>query len=124
MLEKILNQKAFKIAFWIALGCIEYLATTSYHIALVESLWDKFNHFFAFGVLYILLSFGYVGLKGWQKAFLLLLFGAQIEIVQSFLPSREFSLLDIVADSIGIVIGAAVTAFFSRYLHPPKIPRN
>ena len=113
MLEKMLNRKMFKIAFWIAIGGVEYLATTSRHIELVESLWDKFNHFFAFGVLYILLSLGYSYLKGWQKASFLLLFGMQIEVVQSFLPSREFSMFDVVADTIGIIIGAVIYLTFA-----------
>lgn len=31
-------------------------------------------------------------------------FGLQIEIVQYFLPNREFSLLDVFADGVGIVM--------------------
>ena len=110
--------------FFIALVAVEYLATTSRHIPIVESLWDKFNHFFAFSVLYLLLSFGYERLSFLQKAVLLLLFGMQIEIVQSFLPARFFSLLDVVADSIGIVIGALVYLFTIRYLPRPKTRHN
>ena len=39
------------------------------------------------------------------KVAILLAYGIQIEIAQSFVPSRYFSLLDIVADGIGIVFG-------------------
>ena len=120
----IYNEKLNRVLFFIALVGVEYLATTSRHIPLVESLWDKFNHFFAFAVLYVLLSFGFVTLRFWHKAVLLLLFGMQIEIVQSFLPSRYFSLLDVVADSIGIVIGAVVYVVTLRYLPRPKIRRS
>ena len=39
------------------------------------------------------------------KVAILLAYGIQIEVAQSFVPSRYFSLLDIVADGIGIVFG-------------------
>ena len=110
--------------FFFALAGVEYLATTSRHIALVESLWDKFNHFFAFSVLYLLFSFGYPLLRFWQKSTLLLLFGIQIEIVQSFLPARCFSMLDVLADSIGILIGALFHIAIRRYLHHPRTHHN
>ena len=111
----IFNQQLNKIGFFIALFAIEYLATTSQSIPVVEHLWDKFNHFFAFLTLYVLLSNGFTTLKLFHKVLLLLLFGLQIEIVQSFLPQREFSLLDVVADSVGIALGVAVHKVM-RYL--------
>lgn len=43
---------------------------------------------------------------------MLLAFGLQIEIVQYFLPNREFSLLDVVADGVGIVFGLVVAKAF------------
>jgi len=104
----IFNRQLNKITFWTALLVVEYLATTSQSIPVVEHLWDKFNHFFAFLTLYVLLSNGFTTLKLFHKVLLLLLFGLQIEIVQSFLPQREFSLLDVVADSVGIALGVAV----------------
>ena len=48
------------------------------------------------------------------KSFLLFLFGLQIEIVQSFIDGRFFSLLDVVADSIGIVIGVVFVWLFKK----------
>jgi VanZ family protein len=94
-----------KIAFYIALITIEFLATTStVHLEVVESMWDKANHFIAFFTLFILLSFAYK-LSLLKRVLILVLFGIQIEIVQYFIPAREFSLLDIVADSIGVFIG-------------------
>ena len=124
LLKLLYNESLNRAAFFIALAAVEYLATTSQHISLVESLWDKFNHFFAFAVLYLLLSLGFVRLHFWQKAALLLLFGLQIEITQSFLPTRCFSMLDVVADTIGIVIGAGVFSLFRRYLPHPKTRRS
>jgi len=45
--------KLFQISFFICLISIEYLATTTISISIVENTWDKANHFFAFFVLYI-----------------------------------------------------------------------
>jgi len=96
--------KIYRLMFYICLIAIEFLATTSVHISVVENMWDKSNHFFAFFVLYVLLSFSY-SLCTKVKVFWLILFAIQIEIVQYFLPNRYFSLLDILADSIGLVLG-------------------
>ncbi len=98
----------YKFLFYLALMVIEYLATTSVHIKVIESIWDKANHFIAFFTLYILFSLSYKDLKTLIKVILLLLFGIQIEIVQYFLPYRDFSLLDVIADFIGIILGVLV----------------
>ncbi len=94
-----------KVTFFIALFTIEFLATTTKDIPIVGSIWDKANHFIAFFTLYILLSMGFKSLTIRAKSVLLLSFGMQIEIVQSFIDGRYFSLLDVVADSIGIILG-------------------
>lgn len=92
-----------KIAFFICLISIEYLATTSRHFEVVELSYDKLNHIFAFAVLFVLLSA--FKLSFTCKVVILFLFGLQIEIVQSFLPFRSFSFYDILADIIGIFTG-------------------
>jgi len=102
-------------AFYICLVAIEFLATTTLHIEAVESVWDKANHFIAFFTLYILLSLAYKKLSLNTKAGLLVLFGIQIEFVQSFIPQRYFSLLDVVADSIGILIGIVAYKLYKKF---------
>ena len=95
----------FRVLFFLCLLVIEFLATTTIHIEVVETIWDKANHFMAFFTLYILISLGYNTLSPLMKISLLLAFGLQIEIVQSFIDGRYFSLLDVAADSIGIAMG-------------------
>jgi len=103
----------FKIAFFITFGVIEYLALTSQHIEVLQGLWDKQNHFAAFFVLYILVSFAYENLSTFTKIGILVFVGFQIEATQYFIPGRFFSVLDIVADSIGIAIGFAAYRLLS-----------
>lgn len=108
----------FKIVFAINFLAIEYLALTPQHIEVMEGLWDKQNHFIAFFVLYILLSLSIPQLSTLKKSGLLLIMGFQIEAMQYFIPGRFFSLMDIVADSIGIIIGIAVYRYgLKRYFN-------
>lgn len=100
-----MKSKVFQLMLLICLVSIEYLATTTMQIKVIEHFWDKFNHFFAFLVLYILLSFAYKNLTLSLKVLILLGFGTQIEIVQHFIEGRESSTLDIFADSVGIFLG-------------------
>ena len=108
MINKIFHEYSFRLYLAITLLVIEFLATTTIHIEAMESVWDKANHFSAFFVLYILLNFAYKKFNRLTKIGLLLAFGLQIEIVQSFIDGRYFSLLDVVADSIGIAIGFVI----------------
>jgi len=104
----VIKTNLFKSALYINFIVIEYLALTPQHIEVLDGLWDKQNHFMAFFVLYILLSFSYKYFSTLKKIGILLLVGLQIEIAQYFIPGRFFSLMDIVADSIGIVMGILV----------------
>ncbi|MDP3588113.1 MAG: VanZ family protein [Sulfuricurvum sp.] len=101
----------FKSALYINFIVIEYLALTPQHIEVLDGLWDKQNHFIAFFVLFILLSFAYTHFSTRKKIALLLLVGFQIEATQYFIPGRSSSFMDIVADSIGIIIGVIVYKF-------------
>ncbi len=95
----------FKILLFINIIAISYLATTTQEIEILQNNWDKANHFVAFSVLYILLSFAFKHFALSFKVTLLLLFASSIEIIQSFIPNREFLLLDIIAGFIGIIFG-------------------
>ena len=113
------RDRVFKILLFICLISIEYLATTTYEIKVVVYSWDKLNHFIAFFVLYILMTLAYRNMTIFFAILLLLLFAIQIEVVQYFIPHREFSLLDIVADFIGIVLGLFFLKFssFKRFVY-------
>ncbi len=70
----------------------------------LEKVWDKANHALAFIVI------AYLGFVAYRDSLvrlslLVMLFGISIEVVQSFVPWREFSFLDMLADFIGILLG-------------------
>lgn len=76
--------------------------------------YDKVNHILAFFVLAGLADLAYpvpTSGQGWARWASFLGFGFFIEAVQYFLPYREFSLLDLAADGLGIWLYAAGVRF-------------
>jgi len=98
----------FKTVLFIYLTIILYLAVTPQELEVVKNSWDKLNHFVAFFVLYVLLTFTFRKIDIFHRFIISLTFGFFIEIIQYLLPNREFSLLDILANGIGIVLGILV----------------
>jgi len=104
----------FNALLYLCVVAILYLATTTQEIKPLEYTWDKANHFIAFMTLYILLSLAYENLSLKVKVFILIGFGIFIEIVQYFIPGRDFSGFDVIADSIGIFIGAVSFMLYKK----------
>lgn len=102
--------------FFIALLGVEYLSFTPKSIAIVENFWDKFYHFIAFFTLTFLLCLGFK-LNFKAKIATLVAIAFQIEIVQSFLAFRDFSLLDIVADMVGVGLSIVGYKFYKKALN-------
>jgi VanZ family protein len=84
---------------------------------------DKVVHFFIFGVLMILSSYALLKmhmLNRWPANPLMIsgiysiTFGSLIEVIQQFVPGRNFSLVDMLANTIGVVLGYAVVIFLRR----------
>ena len=82
---------------------------------------DKVFHLVEFILLGFLLSFGYfLSLEAsprTKSAWVMIsgiLLGGMIEIYQYFLPTRSFEILDLVADSLGILIGLFLFLHLSR----------
>jgi len=79
---------------------------------------DKALHFFGFFILTILLllTFEHYKLNNKRIAIFLIALGIGIliEVVQLGIPGREFSLLDIAADVLGIIVGALLKWIFPK----------
>lgn len=95
----------FRAALVIALVAVTYLATTDRSYPIAEGLNDKLSHVLAFGALAFLGDFAFPAGKFDLKKFIpLLSYGLLIEFIQYFLPYREASLFDVMADCIGLGI--------------------
>lgn len=75
---------------------------------------DKLVHIFIFGMMMVLTSFGLKKLAGISgrpdypgrvSAIYTLSFGIGVEVLQIFVPGRNFSLADVVANCIGVGLG-------------------
>lgn len=93
-----------KLILWIVVSAIFYLATTSVDHKVQSTFNDKFNHLIAFGVLSFLSHIAFQSQHWLKWATVLFGYGLLIELVQYFLPYREFSLLDLATDLLGIVL--------------------
>lgn len=95
--------RALQFTLAIAVAVILHLATTQRSYPVVEDVNDKLNHVLAFAVLAGLTDFSFPGSRfGAAKVLALLGFGLLIEVVQYFLPYRESSMLDWLADALGV----------------------
>lgn len=119
-MELFIVSKYFRLILFTCVVVIEFLATTTREIEVVSGMWDKSNHFLAFFTLYILLSLSYTSMNLQVKVLWLMAFAFQIEIIQHFIEGRFFSLLDIVADFIGIIMGLIAFKVLER-VYPSKI---
>ncbi|MGZ5209018.1 MAG: VanZ family protein [Sulfuricurvum sp.] len=104
----------FRFSFFIALIAISILAFLPNYSALpsIVSISDLINHAVAFTVLSVLysLSYPYYSLK--QTLLTLIGYGIFIEIVQAFLSTRYASIEDVLADSVGLIIGLVLLKIF------------
>ncbi len=93
----------FRGALLLAVCLIGYLAFTPVVHSGAVQVWDKLNHAAAFYVLALLLDFSQPRMRfGAAKGLALLAYGVTIEAVQYFLPYREASVGDLLADAIGV----------------------
>ena len=94
---------SFRVLLCITLAIVTYLATTALEFTVVTSIYDKINHFVSFFVLALLLDFSFPNFNFNRfKIILLITYGFSLEMIQHFLPHRMFSLLDVVADIVGL----------------------
>ena len=96
----------FRFSFFTALIAISILAFLPDYSTLpsIVSVSDLINHAVAFMVLSILYSLSYPHSRK-QILLTLIGYGIFIEIVQTFLPTRCASIEDVLADSVGLIVG-------------------
>ena len=95
----------YRILFCIAISIITYLATTEQSYPVISNFNDKFSHVFAFLVLAFLADFSFPEYSyNYYKITALFGYGVLIEIIQYFIPNRQFSFYDMLADLIGLML--------------------
>lgn len=96
----------WRISFWFCIGLTAYLSLLPQEfLPSGINIWDKFSHSIAFAALALSAALGWPKRDFFRSVLIpLLIFGILIEGIQYFIPGREFSLLDMLADAVGIVI--------------------
>jgi VanZ family protein len=84
--------------------------------------WDKANHLLAFAALAACAVFGFRGQRAalWAVLAALLAFGASIELLQQLVPNRMAEWADLLADALGIALGAALATAWLRWRAAPQ----
>jgi VanZ family protein len=105
----------FRLALSSAVIIILYLTTTPTDYDVAHTINDKLSHALAFLFLSLLADFSFPLQRfSWAKTCPIFAYGLMIECIQYFLPYRSFSLLDIAADTLGIVIYAVSVPLVMR----------
>jgi len=93
------------LQFLIVLVAFTYLGLTPSPENSVPMFNDKLMHCSGYFVAAISISFAFPLWHFWQRAVFLIIYSVAIEIGQHFLPPRTFDLLDISANSMGVLLG-------------------
>ena len=110
------GSKTWKVIF-ITVGIILLYLTLmpSVHVHSHYRHIDKIFHFIGFGAFAFFFSIAYPQIKYYLIILYVSFLGVLVEIVQSFIPRRAFSYLDMLADFIGIIFALLVLSLL-RYL--------
>ena len=95
-----------KPQFYLLLGIYTWLGVAPADTTILGSYNDKLMHYIGYIILMNSCLFAY-GTRP-RKAVMfgmLLLYSFMIEVIQYFLPYREFSLLDLLANGLGLITG-------------------
>ena len=99
------NQIGFQLLLFLTLTLVTWQALSPQPIDQTEQINDKLGHALVFLFLAAIADHAYASTKFNIKKFsYLILYGIGIECAQYFVPSRQFSFLDMAADAAGIII--------------------
>lgn len=111
MLLSWLDKRLARIGLIVAVIGITVLALMPAKTVPATSGWDKLDHWSAFFTLSLLAAHAFPRRSFWQLALILVGYGVGIEVAQYCTPDRDADVMDVVADSIGILIYGLLIAF-------------
>ena len=107
-------------------GLIFILSSGPVPSTALENIPDYYLHFSEYGLFYIAMFWaiheGFRPVQGrgsyWLPAILTIFFGISDEFHQLFVPSRDASIRDILADTVGAAAATVVALFYNRFHGP------
>ena len=103
--------------FYVMLSIYTYLGLTPHPEDSVPMFADWLMHGTGYLVAGVSISFARPYWPYWQRALFLISYSFAIEIGQHFSPPRTFSLLDMLANSTGTLLGLALVLLLARQLN-------
>ena len=108
-----MNQSAWKLAAAVILLAITVLSLMPAEPKEGVSVIDKFQHLIAYGALAFSLLRGFSSQAVWRVVVGAVLFGVAIEFAQQWLTeTRQLDPLDMVANSLGVMLAVGFSALF------------
>ncbi len=105
------------IQFWLFLIFCSYLSLTSAPPQAMQTVSDKLLHASGYLALYLSCSIAYpLANHRIRKLAALLSYSILIEVLQHFIPNRGFSVFDILANAVGLVLGLGLSLILGYYL--------
>lgn len=110
--------KKLIIAFYVFyVLMITYFSLTPIKHEVSESMWDKASHFIAYFILFVVAKKVHTKFNNLTCAIICCIYAFGIECIQYFIPYRDFEVLDMIANSLGVFLGVIVyTLFIEKYL--------
>jgi VanZ family protein len=97
------------VGFWVPFAFTTYAAFAPSGVPLPFAVSDIVLHACAFTYLTAALWFAHHSAdRGWKPALWMMAYGIAIELIQSFEPTRDAELKDLVVDAVGILLGLGV----------------
>jgi len=101
----------------ILLGLYTYLGLTPHPETKIPMFADWIMHSTGYVIAGFSLSFAKPWWPYWQRALFLIGYSFAIEVGQHFSPPRTFSLPDMLANTLGTLLGLALVCVLHRYCH-------
>ena len=116
------NQIGLKMLLFLALVMVTWQALSPSPAQATQLIDDKMGHALVFLFLAIISDHAFATTAfNWKKALWLMFYGVAIEVLQHFIPGRDFSFLDMLADASGLLIYFILTkTLIQRIPTPPR----
>ena len=114
-----LGRTFFRVAFFVLTALVIWLSVKAPGEGPGLPIWDKLQHFMAYAALGFTGFLGFPGRKPTIALALgLVLLGAALEVAQFYVPARDMSLGDGVADLLGVIFGIGVAHWWTQRANP------
>ncbi len=101
-----------RLGFWCAVIAVGVVSLLPRETLPETGLWDKLEHAAAYAILCVAGVVSYPRKRARLALLIgLAMYGGALELLQSFVPGREASIADVIANTFGVVIGFAASRF-------------